>query len=311
MTRIALIIPTYNAEADLALLLPAIKMQTLQPTDIFVIDSSSTDRTQAILKEHQITCHVINKGDFNHGGTRRLATELVEADIYLLMTQDAIPATPNTFKYLVAALNQDVEIGCAYARQLPKQGANALSAHGRFMNYPPQSSIRYYNDKAKYGIKTCFNSDNLAAYRHSALLAIGGFPKSVLTAEDAYVAAKLLQYGFAIHYAAEATIFHSHNFNLREEFHRYFSVGVFHKHEQWIIDAFKSATKEGMRFVKSEIRFLWQTGNVHLLPKAILSTIVKYAAYQLGRHEYLIPFMIKKRWGINKSYWLQKHYQSQ
>lgn len=305
MLTVALILPTYNAEADLPKLLSALKSQTRQPTHFLVIDSSSTDNTRQILVDYGATIHVISKNEFNHGGTRRLATELINADIYIVITQDAIPAKSDTFQQLIAALLSDDNIGCAYGRQLPKEDATAISAHGRFMNYPEESVTRHYSDKDKYGIKTCFNSDNLAAYRRSALLAIGGFPKNVLTAEDAYVAAKMLTHGFAVHYAAGATVFHSHNFSLLQEFHRYFSIGVFHRKEHWILDKFNSATKEGFRFVQSEIRFLWKEKKSYLIPVALVSTFVKYFAYQLGRHEHMVPFAIKKRWGINKSYWLQ------
>ena len=307
MPTVALILPTYNAEADLPQLLSALKNQTLQPTHFLVIDSSSTDNTRKILTDYGATIHVINKNEFNHGGTRRLATELINTDIYIVMTQDAIPAQSDTFERLITALLSNNNIGCAYGRQLPKEGATAISAHGRFMNYPEKSVTRYYADKEKYGIKTCFNSDNLAAYRQSALNTIGGFPKNVLTAEDAYVAAKMLTHGFAVHYAADATIFHSHNFSLLEEFHRYFSIGVFHRKEKWILDTFNSATKEGFRFVQSEIRFLWNEKKSYLIPAAIISTFVKYFAYQLGKNENLIPFALKRQWGINKSYWLQSN----
>jgi len=302
--NIALILPTYNAEADLPAFLSALQQQTLQPTTRFAIDSSSRDQTYQILKAHGFLIEQIPKEKFNHGGTRRLATERIDADIYIVMTQDAILAKPDALQQLVSALLSKDDIGCAYARQLPKAKANAMSKHGRYANYPEESYIRYYKDKKQYGIKTCFNSDNLAAYRQSALIAIGGFPKNVITAEDAYVAAKLLQQGYGIHYAANALIYHSHNLSLLQEFHRYFSVGVFHGQEKWIIDDFKSATKEGFRFVKSELRYLWKTQNVHLIPKAVISTIVKFLSYQLGLHEQFIPFHLKKNWGINLSYWL-------
>ncbi len=305
MVKIALIIPIYNAGAEIPTLLPAIMQQTLQPNHILIIDSSSTDQSQALLADYPVTIHTIPKKSFDHGGTRRLATQLIDADIYLYLTQDAFPAHPDSFKHLIELLVLQDTIACAYGRQLPKPDATALSAHARLFNYPTTDQIRTYQDKDKYGIKTCFNSDSFAAYKKVPLEAIGNFPDHLISGEDAYVAAKLLIQGYSIAYAANATVFHSHNLSLKEEFHRYFSIGVFHGREKWLLRDFNSATGEGLRFVKSELKFLLENKKLYLLPRALLSTFIKYTAYQLGLNEKYIPYKIKKRMGINKSYWLK------
>lgn len=89
--RIALIIPIYNAASDIPFLLPAIMKQSLKPDTILFIDSSSSDNSAALLATYPVTVHTIDKSTFDHGGTRKLATELVDADIYIYLTQDAYP----------------------------------------------------------------------------------------------------------------------------------------------------------------------------------------------------------------------------
>ncbi|TAK73906.1 MAG: glycosyltransferase [Gammaproteobacteria bacterium] len=302
--NVALIIPTLNAEQDICVLLDGVMKQTWQPQHILVIDSSSTDKTATLLSRYPVTVHTIPREKFDHGGTRQLALELVDADIYIYMTQDVMLAHPTTFENLIRGLLSDKKIGCAYGRQLPKHDANPLSIHGRLFNYRETSELRYYADKAQYGIKTFFNSNNLAAYRKSALQAIGGFPAKLITAEDAYVAAKMLQQGYGIYYAADAMIYHSHNLSLAQEFHRYFSIGVFHRRENWLINEFSAANAEGMRFVRSEIQFLIKQKKIQWIPLAWLSTLVKYVGYQVGRHEHWVPLKIKKNWGVNKTFWI-------
>ncbi|RUQ46573.1 glycosyltransferase, partial [Corynebacterium pseudodiphtheriticum] len=71
--RTSLIIPTRNASSHLARLLPALKMQTLQPDDMLVVDSASSDDTVARFREFGARVEVIDARDFNHGGTRRWA----------------------------------------------------------------------------------------------------------------------------------------------------------------------------------------------------------------------------------------------
>lgn len=303
--KIALILPTYNAEKELQDFLPPLQNQTLQPS-LFAIDSSSSDNTKQILINAGFKVHTIPKSEFNHGGTRQLATTLIDADIYIFMTQDAILAANNCLEKLVAALKTKDDIACSYGRQLPKKEATVISAHGRYANYPTENYIRYLKDKEKYGIKTCFNSNNLAAYRKAALNSIGGFPRHIMTAEDAYVAGKFLKAGFGIHYASDATIYHSHNLTLPQEFHRYFSIGVFHAAEDWLLKEFNTATGEGFKFVISEINYLMKKKKPHLLPRAMLSTIIKLTAYKLGLHSKWIPYAMKKNLGINKNYWVNQ-----
>lgn len=293
----------YNAAEEIPLLFSAIFSQTLQPNEILIMDSSSTDQTRELLKQYPVTVKVIAKKEFDHGGTRQFAMSLVKADIYIFMTQDAIPASNDTFKNIVAPLLQDSMIGCAYGKQLPKADANPLSAHARDCNYPDTSNVKSLADKDRYGIKTCFNSNSFAAYRRDALEQVGGFPRKNITAEDFYVAAKLLLAHFKIAYVTEAPVYHSHNFSVVQEFHRYFSIGVFHQQNPWILQQFGTASSDGWKFVKSEINYLARHKKLYWLPRALVSTLIKYFAYQLGLHQQKIPMSIKKNWGINKNFW--------
>jgi len=301
--KIALIIPVLNAENYIPELFTAIFQQNYLPQQILVLDSESNDKTRDLLSAYPVKVHTIRRQDFDHGGTRRLATEMVDADIYIFMTQDAIPANPDTFRHLVSALAATDQAGCAYGRQLPKKDANLLGAYDRLFNYPANSQLRFYADRDKYGIKTCFISNSFAAYKKQALQAVGGFPAKLISSEDAYVGAKMLLQGYGIYYVAESQVYHSHNMPLLEKFHRYFSIGVFHGKESWLIQAFAGTTSEGLRYLFTQLRYLVKNKRLLWLPYAVLSTGVSYFAYQLGLRERWVPLVLKKRWGVNKKYW--------
>ena len=111
-------------------------------------------------------------------------------------------------------------------------------------------------DAAELGIKAAFMSNSFAAYRREALMAVGGFPKHVIFAEDMYVAAKMLMAGWKVVYEGSACCRHSHNYTIIEEFRRYFDMGVFHAREPWIRENFGGAGGEGLRYVKSELKYL-------------------------------------------------------
>lgn len=137
--RCALVIPTRNAGAHLDRLLPALAAQRRQPDSILVVDSRSSDDTVERFRAFGARVEVIEPASFNHGGTRRWASQQVEADALIYLTQDAIPASPDSFANLLDELYAEADIGVAYGRQLPHPGAGLLGAQARRFNYPPES----------------------------------------------------------------------------------------------------------------------------------------------------------------------------
>jgi len=98
--RIALIIPTLNAEEHLSKLFPALEQQTLKPDVLLIIDRGSEDNTVELSLNSGAQVEVIEPGTFNHGGTRRMASEMVNADICIFMTQDCMPANNDSLELL-------------------------------------------------------------------------------------------------------------------------------------------------------------------------------------------------------------------
>jgi rhamnosyltransferase len=301
--RTALIIPTRNAGAHLDRLLPALARQTLQPDEFFVVDSQSSDDSVARLRAAGARVEIIAASSFNHGGTRQWASEQVNADILIFLTQDAVPCTPDSLAILKAELLSENDIGVAYGRQLPHPHAGLLATQARQFNYPAQSRTKRLANAAEFGIKTCFSSDSFAAYRHSAVQAVGGFPKDVIGSEDAYVAGRLLQAGYAVRYAANACVEHSHDYSLLDEFRRYFDIGTFYGRETWIAETFGRATGEGSRYVRAEIAALHQAGALHRLPEVILRSALKLIGYKLGYNETYLPRALKQKISMFAAYW--------
>nr|WP_230015733.1 glycosyltransferase [Pseudomonas chlororaphis] len=83
--KTALIIPARNAGPHLDRLLPALAAQTLQPDSVLVVDSSSTDDTVSRFRQFGARVEVIAAQQFNHGGTRRWASEQVDAQALILV----------------------------------------------------------------------------------------------------------------------------------------------------------------------------------------------------------------------------------
>jgi rhamnosyltransferase len=300
--HVAIVIPTCNARRDWTPLSTGIRLQGLPPSQVLIIDSSSTDGTPELAAAEGYRVIRIDRSNFNHGGTRQLAIELIPwASIVVYLTQDAVLATSDSLDRLLAAFTGE-KVGAAYGRQLPRLAAGAIEAHARLFNYPPDAHVCDLESRHTLGIKAAFLSNSFAAYCISALLEAGGFPSDTIMAEDALVAGKLLLAGWKIAYVAEAQVYHSHPFTIAEEFHRYFDTGVYHRREAWLIDKFGKPTGEGKRFVLSQLAFLARR-NPLLLPAAAVRTAAKALGYQLGLREAKLGKRWSRRLSLHKSFW--------
>ena len=81
-------------------------------------------------------------------------------------------------------------------------------------------------DIEKLGIKTFFCSDVCAAYKRDIFDRLGGYPDHAIFNEDMIYAHKAIMAGYSIAYAADACVYHSHNYTGVQQFHRNFDMGV-------------------------------------------------------------------------------------
>lgn len=305
ISRSLVIVPTFNAAQHLPSLIAALSAQGLQPSQILFVDSSSSDETAKICRSFGANVVVIPQSQFNHGGTRRFAADWGSVYEFLIyLTQDALPVGSTSLANLLSAFS-DPSVGLAYGRQQPRPEANPIERHARLRNYPESSEIRSLDDRIQYGVKTTFCSDSFAAYRRDALAAVGGFPPDTLFAEDQIVAGRMLLAGWKIAYVATASVIHSHDYTVTQDFKRYFDAGVFHARNKWLLDSFGHAEGEGLRFVRSELRYLWEHGPL-LIPSALIRTLAKYIGYRLGRIEQKLSTRTKRKISMAAYYWRDK-----
>ncbi len=279
---ISIIIPAYNASQCLSSLLKKLESQTFDDYELIVVDSSSQDSTIQIARSHRAEVITIPKREFDHGGTRTLAARQAKGDIILYLTQDALPYDEHTVENIVKPFIADGKIAAAFGRQLPYPQASVFAEHLRLFNYPPVSHTWQLNDRNAHGIKTVFLSNSFAAYRKSVLEEIGYFKSGLSFGEDTCAAAKILLKGYKIAYVAEAMVLHSHNYTIRQDFRRYFDMGMFHRKESWLLKEFGRAEGEGVKYIKSEFRFLLDRKRFDLFPEFALRIIMKYLGYKLG-----------------------------
>lgn len=300
---VAVIIPTLNGERWLDSLLSMLNRQTLQADEVLIIDSGSTDATCDIAEQYKARLIRIPGDSFDHGGTRNFAAAKVNADILVYMTQDAIPVDEYALARLLRPLLNDEKIAASYGRQLPSPHADPFAEHLRLFNYPDKSYVHYWQDRHQYGFKTIFISNSFAAYKKNILETCGFFPNRQIFGEDSSAVAALLEQGYGVSYVSDARVYHSHNYSIREEFHRYFDIGVFHSLRSDILDKFGTPQKTGNQFVRSELSFLWEKNKYLLLPVSLLRNIVKFIAYRLGKRYRTFSGFISKRLSMHRNWW--------
>ncbi len=280
-----LIIPTLDAGDQFKKLLAQLAAQTL-PTKNLIVDSESTDGTAQLAKNFGFEVLTIPRKNFNHGATRQFALnhllEKFPLDVIIFLTQDVLLRDEDSLAKLVKIFSEDKTVGLSYGRQLPHANATAEAKFLRAFNYPPESQLRSFDDKKIFGLKTAFASNSFAAYRVESLQSVGGFPSNVPLCEDMFVAAKMLMSGLKIFYAADAQVFHSHNYTAAQEFRRYVQIGKFHAQESWIRETFGSAEGAGKKFVLMKLSALAKKNPVDCVG-AVFRDAAKFFGYRLGR----------------------------
>lgn len=301
--KIDIIIPTYRPGKEFEVTLKRLENQSLQPQKILVINTEKELWNPEWEKKYKfLEVHHIKKKDFDHGGTRRKAAALSDADIMVFMTQDAIPKNNKLLEELVIPLADNCEAGASYARQLPKEGCSFVERYTRQFNYPETSVLKEKKDLPVYGIKTFFCSNVCAAYKRQIYEEIGGFPERAIFNEDMIFAGNMVQRGYAVFYAARAEVLHSHNYNCKQQFQRNFDLGVSQAAHPEIFGAVASE-KEGVRLVKQTIAYVLRKGRVWLVPSVILQSGCKFLGYQIGKRYNKLPLKIILLCTMNKSFW--------
>ncbi len=299
--KVALVVPTWNAGPHLGRFIPAALALAPAPDEVLIVDSGSRDDTVPRCRAAGFDVHIIEPGTFGHGRTRNLAARRTEADILLFMTQDAVPLDRDLVGRLAGAF-EDPRVGHAYARQVPHPDATPAAAFARRFNYPPESFTRTWADVAEMGVTACFTSNSCAAYRRSVFFALGGFDEGVPVSEDTLFAARMLRAGHHLRYVAEARVAHSHNYTWRQEFRRYFDIGVAHGLAPWYLELAHGVGGRGRDFVRAELAELLRT-RPHAIPAALGRNAVRWLGYQAGRRHRRLPAPWRERLSGQPHFW--------
>lgn len=304
--KIDVIIPLYKPGKELYELLERLNKQSVSVQNIILMNTEEKYFEQLVFthplpeKYNKVKVHHLSKREFDHGKTRHIGIKKSDADIVILMTQDAIPADEYLIENLIMHLKDKVAV--AYARQLPKSDCSEIEKITRAFNYKEESRIKTLEDLPELGIKTYFCSNVCAAYRRDIYDALGGFARRAIFNEDMIYAAGAIKAGYAVAYEAGAKVYHSHNYTCKQQFKRNFDLGV-SQAEHPEIFANVPSESEGAKMVKMVLAQLKSRGRWREMIYFFFQSCSKYAGYLLGKNYRRLPRKCILACTDNKEYW--------
>lgn len=308
--NIDIIIPVYKPDKSFIQLIEKLENQTVPVNRIILMNTEEKYfsqlfyGTRLLKRYHNIEVYHLSKKEFNHGRTRHQGVKKSDGEVFVMMTQDAMPTSEYLLEKLMKNLNQE-GVAAAYARQLPDEKCNPIERYMRQFNYPAKSEVKYESDMEEKGIKTFFCSNVCCAYKRSIYDELGGFVRHTIFNEDMIYAAGAIRAGYGIAYAADAEVVHSHNYTCGQQLHRNFDLGVSQADHPEIFRQVKSEG-EGIRSVKATAQHLKEIGKSRWIPYLIVQSGCKYVGYLLGKNYKKLPEKYIMKLTMNREYWVQE-----
>jgi len=278
--EISVIIPTLNAEKYIKKQLELLWSQTVKPSEILVVDSSSEDSTVDIARSLGANVYVIPREEFSHGKTRNEAARRAKGEILIFLSQDAVPYNELMIERLIAPLSGRDVVG-SYGRHVPRKDSKPTEFVARLINYPDYAMQKDFSLLQSMGAKTFFFSNVCSAVKKDLLFKLGGFPEDVFVAEDFIFAAKALKQGYKVVYVPDAMVIHSHDFGPLEYFKRYYMIGKSLGRYKWVIENDRLGY-EGRKILKEQLKFVVREKKFHWIPYVFVENALKYIAFKTG-----------------------------
>ena len=306
MMKVDVVIPTYKPTEHLISLFHYMSKQTVKPNKVIVINTEKEywdkffEPYDILAKYPFVELHHISKVEFDHGKTRNYGVSFSDAELFLMMTDDAVPEDEHLIENLVKNF-ENPQVGISYARQLPHDGCRIIEKYTRIFNYPPKSCLKGAKDIETLGIKAFFASNVCSMYRRKTFDELGGFINRTIFNEDMIYARRMIDAGYLIAYESKAMVKHSHNYSGRMQFKRNFDLGVSHADNPEIFGDVKSEG-EGIKLVKETAKFLCKKLMPWLVVKLVYHSGCKYMGYRLGKRYKSLPTKIVYLCTMNREY---------
>jgi glycosyltransferase involved in cell wall biosynthesis len=134
--KVSIIIRAYNEESHIEKLLLGIRAQTLEPYEVILVDSGSTDQTVTIAERYGTKIVPISKHDFTFGRSLNYGCRAAEGDILVFVSAHVYPTHRVWLERLVAPFFSEPKVVLCYGKQRGGT-ANKFSEHQLFAKWFP------------------------------------------------------------------------------------------------------------------------------------------------------------------------------
>lgn len=296
---ISIVIPVLNAEQYIPRLMDAFALQSVQPAEIILVDSGSTDGTKECAARYS-NVRVIPLNNFTHGKSRNVGAKEAVGDLVVFLSQDAVPSGNEWLSNLIAVFDEE-KVAAAYSRQVPWDDASPMEQFFLHKRFPEISEVRKRNDADEVmTLESVFFSNVSSCVRRKLLLKFP-FDEELIMSEDQQLSLDLIIAGYSVCYVAESVVTHSHCYSLSLAFRRYFDsvyslTKIFSDHDVG------TSVKIGRKYVKDELSFIFRKHPLWL-PYYFLYTLVKATATIMAHHADRLPKWMLKKLSLHNYYW--------
>ena len=201
---------SYNEAWALRDTLQALQAQDYQNYELIVIDSGSTDGSQALIQAvHPAHFVQITPQEYNPSKVMNHGMRLAKSDICIFLNADATPQGPQWLRPLVEAL-QDPEVAACFGKQLPRPDCHAVFA----CDYD-----RCFGEQRESATWDHFFSMVSSGLRKD-VWALRGFREDLQYAEDDEYTRWCKAAGYAVRYVPQSVAMHSHNYTPEQSYRR-------------------------------------------------------------------------------------------
>lgn len=198
--KLSVVIRSHNEQAHIGKLMAGIRQQTLQPLEIILVDSGSTDRTVEIAARMGAQIVHIDKAEFTFGRALNIGCAAASGDILVFASAHVYPEGRRWLENLIAPF-ADPGIALSYGKQRGDL-TNKYSEHRLFCKWFPRVSA------VPQDSQFC-NNANCAIRRE--LWVDNPYDETLTGLEDLDWAKRIRALGWQIAYRADAGIIHVHD----------------------------------------------------------------------------------------------------
>jgi cellulose synthase/poly-beta-1,6-N-acetylglucosamine synthase-like glycosyltransferase len=221
-TRLSLVIPVRNEEESLPVLIEGIRLQTLAPAEVIIVDGGSTDRTVELAR--RLTAGderflVLDAGDGTPGRNRNVGAEAAVNE-WVAFTDAGTRPESDWLERLAAETNRDSSVEVVYGNYEPIE--NSFFERCAALSYPPAKVER------PGGLIRAPSTASMML-RREVWRKAGGFP-DMRAAEDLIFISRLESQGHKIAWAPRATVWWQLQPTLARTFRKFV---LYSKHNVW------------------------------------------------------------------------------